>query len=165
MGGIHPRWVDVGGFVLASFVTPCPPRLPSIKSPVGRRLAQAFLNRPSGGAGGTFTGPTIAGCTLGAAGPGTLTVRYNASLLRGARVAVSPFPVNTTEWGARDSMTFMACFSSTPGAGDCDADAAYDARLWVPCAAAAGGDGASVVLTLPPPPPSGGVLAALRYAW
>ena len=131
------------------------------KPPVGQRLAQAFLNGIRGDGSAAFTGPTIAGCTAAADGS-TVTVRYNPALLRNEAVAVSPFNTNTSTWGVRDSLTFMACFSSAGGA-DCLSNRAES--LWLPCAAAAGADGASVVLSVPPPPPAGGVLSALRYAW
>jgi len=137
MGGIHPR----------------------LKPPVGWRLAQAFLNGARGDGSAAFTGPTIAGCT---ASGGTITVRYRPELLRSEDVAVSPFNTNVSAWGTRDSLTFMACFSSAGGA-DCLSERAQ--ALWLPCAAAAGADGSSVVLTVPAPPPAGGVLSALRYAW
>jgi hypothetical protein len=139
MGGIHPR----------------------IKSPLGHRLAQAYMAQ-FGGSPAPFTGPTVAGCTLDAAA-GRLTVAYNASLLRGERVLVQPFEVNASLWGVRDSAAFMLCYSAAPGGGDCLGE--EHLGLWVPAAAAAGSDGASAVLTLPPAPPSGGVLAALRYGW
>jgi len=139
MGGIHPR----------------------IKPPVGSRLAQAFLNGVRGDGSKAFTGPTISGCAV-AADASAVTVKYDPALLRDEAVAVSPFNTNTSTWGARDSLTFMACFSSAGGA-DCLSDKAE--QLWLPCAAAAGADGASVVLTVPPPPKAGGVLSALRYAW
>ena len=64
MGGIHPR----------------------SKKPVGDRLGRAMLNTVYGGAG-AFTGPTLAGCAASAA---TLTVQFNASLLRGDTLALQP---------------------------------------------------------------------------
>jgi hypothetical protein len=167
MGGIHPR----------------------IKPPVGWRLAQAYVNQFAGGSG-PFTGPTISGCSVGTAGGSgsagggtaaaasasaaaaaaaaltTITVVYNATLLRGEAVLVQPFATDPAGWGVKDSATFMVCFSAS-GGGDCLA-ASGDERhlgLWLPAAAVAGGDGRSAVLTLPPPPPSGGVLSALRYGW
>ena len=125
------------------------------------RLAQAFLNGIRGDGSKSFTGPTISGCTASLS-TNTIAVTYNASLLRGERVAVSSFNTNVSTWGARDSLTFMACFSKSAGA-DCLVGGAES--LWVPAAAAAGADGATVLLTVPAPPAAGGVLSALRYAW
>jgi hypothetical protein len=139
MGGIHPR----------------------LKPPVGERLAQAFLNGIRGDGSKPFTGPTIAGCTASLS-DNSIAVAYDAALLRGERVAVSSFNTNMSTWGARDSLTFMACFSALAGA-DCLAGGAE--ALWVPAAAAEGDDGATVLLTVPAPPAAGGVLSALRYAW
>jgi len=65
----------------------------------------------------------------------------------------------------RDSASFMVCYSSAPGGGDCLASDEQHLGLWLPAPAAAGADGASAVLTLPPPPPAGGALAAVRYGW
>jgi len=64
MGGIHPR----------------------SKKPVGDRLGRAMVNTVYGGAG-AFTGPTLAGC---AAAGATLTVQFNASLMRGDVLALQP---------------------------------------------------------------------------
>jgi hypothetical protein len=143
MGGIHPR----------------------IKPPVGRRLAQAYVNQFAGG-GAPFTGPTIAGCALDATA-GTITVAYDSALLRGEPVLVQPFDADKRNWGVRDSAGFMVCYSSAAGGADCLAsdESAAHLDLWLPAAAAAGADGASAVLTLLPPPPAGGGVAALRYGW
>jgi hypothetical protein len=64
MGGIHPR----------------------SKKPVGDRLGRAMVNTVYGGTG-AFTGPTLAGCATAGA---TLTVQFNASLLRGDTLALQP---------------------------------------------------------------------------
>jgi hypothetical protein len=139
MGGIHPR----------------------IKPPVGARLAVAYMAL-FGGSPAPFTGPTVAGCAVAG---GTLTVAYNATLLRGEAVLVQPFDADQSHWGVRDSASFMVCFSAAPGGADCLASDEQHLGLWVAAPAVAGADGASAVLTLPPPPPSGGVLAAVRYGW
>ena len=62
MGGIHPR----------------------SKKPVGDRLGRAMVNTVYGGAS-AFTGPTLSGCAMAGA---TLTVQFNASLLRGDTLAL-----------------------------------------------------------------------------
>lgn len=61
MGGLHPR----------------------SKKAVGVRLATAAANTVYGGSA-AFTGPTLAGCTLDAT---ELTIRFNATLLRGETVS------------------------------------------------------------------------------
>ena len=64
MGGIHPR----------------------SKKPVGDRLGAARVNTVYGGAG-AFTGPTLSSCSTAGA---TLTINFNASLLRGDALALQP---------------------------------------------------------------------------
>lgn len=67
MGGIHPR----------------------DKKPVGDRLAQAAYNTIYGG-NAIYTGPTLSGCAVSDA---TLTVFFNATLLRNEKLApLTPFP-------------------------------------------------------------------------
>ena len=140
LGGLHPR----------------------LKSPLGHRLAQSFINLFMGGSA-PFTGPTIVGCSLDAANS-TLTVAYNVTLLRGESVLVRPFAANLSAWGTRDSSSFMLCFSTT-GGEDCIADDEEHLDLWVPAGAVAGSDGTSAVLTVSPSPIVGGILSALRYGW
>ena len=140
MGGLHPR----------------------LKSPLGHRLAQSYVNLFMGGSG-PFTGPTIAGCSVDAVS-GTLTVVYNASLLRGESVIVQSFEANISAWGTRDAATFMVCFSAT-GGDDCLSDDEQHLDLWLPASAEAGTDGITAVLTLPSSPTAGAVLSALRYGW
>ena len=64
MGGIHPR----------------------SKKPVGDRLGRAMYNTVYGGSG-AFTGPTLSRCSLAGDGS-TLSVEFNASLLRGDLLAL-----------------------------------------------------------------------------
>ena len=64
MGGIHPR----------------------SKHPVGVRLGTAMANTVYGGSA-AFTGPTISSC---AAAGSTLTISFNATLLRGDTLALQP---------------------------------------------------------------------------
>ena len=64
-GGIHPR----------------------SKRPVGERLGAGAFNSVYKGTGAT-TGPTLAGCSVGAAG---LTIEFDTSLLRGETVLVHPY--------------------------------------------------------------------------
>ena len=65
MGGIHPR----------------------SKLPVGQRLARAAVNTVYGGQE-AYTGPTLAGCALTAS---TLTIKFDAELLRGDTVVLQKF--------------------------------------------------------------------------
>ena len=68
MGGLHPR----------------------LKSPVAKRLAQAYYNLAMGGTG-ALTGPTIAGCRVAASGPGPgLLLRPRPR--RWSRRALAPGP-------------------------------------------------------------------------
>jgi hypothetical protein len=136
MGGLHPR----------------------LKSPVAKRLAQAYYNLAMGGTG-ALTGPTIAGCRVAASGPGTTivaTVTYNATLLRGDSVSVSPFDADMANWGLGDAPTFMACIVR--------ADAPPDAvcNEWLAGSAASAGP-AAVTATFVPPFVAR--LTALRYGW
>lgn len=131
MGGIHPR----------------------IKPPVGARLAQAYWNQFGEGSG-PFTGPTIAGCSVGG---NTITISYNSTLLRNEAVLVQPFDTNVSAWGTRDSSTFMLCFSSV-GGGDCLATDEKHLSLWLPAPAIAGSDGKSAILAIPDPHPPGFLL-------
>jgi hypothetical protein len=131
MGGIHPR----------------------IKSPVGRRLAHALFHSQLGGTV-AFTGPTISGCSLAG---GEITLRFNATLLRGEPVSVGAWDADQTRWGTADSSGPMVCFPSL-GAGDC----LTSPSLWRAAAVRVGADAASAVLTLP----AGlGAPAAVRYGW
>lgn len=68
LGGIHPR----------------------DKKPVGERLARGALVAAYG-ATGAATGPTLAGCSVSADGS-SLTVRFNATLMRGDTLALQPIP-------------------------------------------------------------------------
>ena len=71
MGGIHPR----------------------SKRPVGERLAAAAYNSVYGGKVAA-TGPTLASCALAAAQAGsaaTLTIEFNATLLRGEKVVLTAY--------------------------------------------------------------------------
>jgi len=62
---------------------------PRLKKPFGQRLAASFLAAAGGYAwGGPVTGPTIAGCTLGA---GALEITFNETLLAGAPLVVNAF--------------------------------------------------------------------------
>ena len=70
MGGIHPR----------------------SKKPVGERLAKAAFNTIYGGLE-SYTGPTLAGCSVDAAGAGSLTVRFDAKMLRGDTVVLQKYNV------------------------------------------------------------------------
>ena len=124
MGGLHPR----------------------LKSPVSKRLAQAFHNLALGGAG-ALTGPTLAGCRIVAAGAGTTlvaTVAYNTTLLRGDTVSVSPYDSNMSGWGIGDAPTFMACIVRA------DAPSGALCNEWIAGAAASAGP-ASVTATFAPP--------------
>lgn len=60
---------------------------PRSKKPVGLRLARAAFNTVYGG-GGSFTGPTLAGCTLTAT---KLTIRFDEALLNGDSVVVKEY--------------------------------------------------------------------------
>jgi hypothetical protein len=57
---------------------------------VGDRLGTAGYNVAYGGTS-AFTGPTLSGCDV-ASGSKTLTIAFNASLLKGDKVTVRPFP-------------------------------------------------------------------------
>jgi hypothetical protein len=63
---------------------------PRDKKPVGARLAQAAAATVYGKPG-AFTGPTLAGCRVGAGGL-TVTVTFNSSLLGGDAVQVQAYP-------------------------------------------------------------------------
>lgn len=131
MGGIHPR----------------------IKSPVGRRLAHALYHSQLGGTA-AYTGPTISSCAVAGS---TVTILYNASLLRGEAVLVSPFDTDMAKWGTDDSSSFMLCFPSL-GAGDC----LRTTSLWRAAPARAGATPGTVELTVPAP---GTAPSAVRYGW
>ena len=131
-----------------------------IKGPAGARAALQYHNLVDGGAG-PITGPTIAGCSAVAA-LGKISVRFDAALLRGDVVAVSPFDTDTTAWGTAESNSFMACLVP---AGRAPADCATDASMWAPAAAVADGTGAGAALTVAPTLLAGKTLAALRYGW
>jgi hypothetical protein len=65
---------------------------PRIKKPVGERLATAAMGVAYGGAG-AYAGPTLSGCTAAA---GSITVRFNSSLLRGGAVGVKRYDGRTS---------------------------------------------------------------------
>lgn len=70
---------------------------PRSKLQVGERLGRAAYNSvPAYGGTGAFTGPTLAGCTVAGA---TLTVRFNATLLRGDTLALQRAPPLTPDGG------------------------------------------------------------------
>ena len=131
MGGIHPR----------------------IKSPVGRRLAHALFHSQLGGTE-AFTGPTLAGCTVTS---NDMTLRFNATLLRGEAVSVGVWESDMSGWGTIDSSGPMMCFPSL-GAGDC----LTTTKLWRAVSVRAGADASSVILALPV---GLGAPAAVRYGW
>ena len=83
---------------------------PRLKWPVGRRLATAYKNLMLGGTD-TYTGPTLAGCTLDTAAE-TVAIRYNTTLLRNDKIMLQPF--NGT--GVTDSQSMMVCTGAYPGA-------------------------------------------------
>jgi hypothetical protein len=130
---------------------------PRIKSPVGRRLAHALFHSQLGGSS-AFTGPTVASCALGSSSQ--LTVQYNSTLLRGEAVAVGAFNSNMSEWGVKDSSSFMVCYGSRAPAGS---DCLLTPAMWLPAAAAAGQSAGSVLLSLPLG--AGEAPLALRYGW
>ena len=73
MGGIHPR----------------------SKKPVGERLARGAFNTVYGGTG-SVTGPTLSSCAVSGA---SLTVNFDASLLRGDKIVLQPaFPQVRTRY-------------------------------------------------------------------
>jgi hypothetical protein len=90
MGGIHPR----------------------LKRPVGHRLAvaAAALLHPEKSGGAPFmTGPTISGCSYSA---GSLTLKFNKTLLGSDTIAVQDFDTNMSNWNGVDSLTAMVCGSA-----------------------------------------------------
>ena len=131
-----------------------------IKGPAGARAALQFHNLADGGSG-PVTGPTLAGCAADVS-QGTIAVKFNASLLRGDAVIVSPFDTDTSMWGTAESNSFMACLVP---AGRTPADCATDSSIWAPAAAVADGSGAGADLTVAPALLAGKTLAALRYGW
>ena len=135
-----------------------------IKSPVGRRLAHAYLAL-IGKTTGALSGPTIAGCEV-ADDNSSIAVTYNASLLRGEVVQVTPFNNDVSTWGTGgDSLTFMVCvITAKYTASDCVTELA----LWSPVPAIPGTEGGAVTLSLTPAQISAaasGSLVAVRYAW
>lgn len=135
MGGLHPR----------------------LKSPLAKRLALAVYNLKFGGTG-ALTGPTIAGCRVAGAAGTTLvaTVTYDAALLRGDTVSVSPYDANMANWGIGDSPTFMACIVRE------DAPPGTSCNEWIAGSAASAGP-AAVTATFVPPFQAR--ITALRYGW
>jgi len=143
MGGLHPR----------------------LKSPPAKRLALAYHNLFGGGSG-PYTGPTLAGCSLrpssnsSGSAPSTIAieVRYNASLLRGETVSVSPYDADMRTWGIGDSPTFMVCLvpegSLALVEGGCNQWFAMSAEALGP---------STVLVTLQPPFQA--LPVALRYGW
>ena len=93
-----------------SFMGPIHPR---VKRPVGRRLAAALVALSYGGVG-AVSGPTISGCSSTVK---SLTVCFNASLLRGEHVVVTQGRnSSSTTGGVGDGATMRVC---TGDARDC----------------------------------------------
>jgi len=151
MGGLHPR----------------------LKSPVGKRLAQAYYNLVAGGTA-AFTGPTVIGCTastltLAPGADSIIAVRFNTSLLRGESVTYdNSFNTNMSEWGRdrQDSPGFMICLlpqSSSPGT-ECEytprAPNWFSARVAVPDAS-----GTALNVEVVNPTSEAVIVAAIRYGW
>jgi hypothetical protein len=151
MGGLHPR----------------------LKSPVGARLAQAYHNLVGGGSA-AFTGPTVAGCTAAAltlppGGSGSITVVFNATLLRGDTVGFDPtFDTNMTAWASdrQDSPGFMVCLlpANAPAGAVCE----YTPRApyWVAGRGAPAGGGGSLAVSFSnPSATAAATVSAIRYGW
>jgi len=118
---------------------------PRLKKPVGQRLAVGAM-ATAYGSGQALTGPTISGCTYSGTDSNvngaTLTVRFNATLLRGARLTVQPYDRSYPNRSA-----FAALLNGT----------------WIPLNIAL--SGSSNALDIDLTPLYGGVPSAIKYAW
>ena len=83
---------------------------PSVKRPVGRRLAQAAWSLHYGHADTAWTGPVVSGCAASADGA-TLVVRFNGTLLGATNDTLVVSPYNRSE---QASATFVRVGSPLP---------------------------------------------------